>query len=212
MGFKDGTQQPGGPPAKFSGAPAFAPKSPEEVIWIGAEGPAWLRGGSYLVVRRIRIALEHWDRTELDFQQQVVGREKRSGAPLGGRGEFDPLDLDATDGDGNPVIAENAHVRLASAATNGGAQMLRRGYAYNDGVTFTAERWPPWRQGMLYDAGLLFIAYQADPRRGFIPVFETMAKFDAMNQYTTHVGSGLFVCPPGIADGGFIGQGLYDSM
>ena len=104
------------------------------------------------------------------------------------------------------------HVRLASAATNGGAQMLRRGYSYNDGVVFTAERWPPWRQGMLYDAGLLFIAYQADPRTGFIRVFENMAKFDAMNQYTTHVGGGLFACPTGVAEGDFIGQGLFDGV
>ena len=61
------------------------------------------------------------------------------------------------------MIPENAHVRLSSAAANGGAQMLRRGYSYNDGVNFTAERWPPWRQGMEYDAGLFFVSYQSDP-------------------------------------------------
>ncbi len=65
------------------------------------------------------------------------------------------------DGDGNPVIPDNAHVRLAAAASNDGAQILRRGYSYNDGVNFTAERWPPWRQGMEYDAGLLSCATSA---------------------------------------------------
>ena len=120
-----------------------------------------MRGGSYLVTRRIRIALEHWDRTDVDFQEQVIGRHKYSGAPLGQKNEFDPLDLDATDKDGNPVIPENAHVRLAAAASNDGAQILRRAYSYNDGVNFTAERWPPWRQGMEYDAGLFFIAISA---------------------------------------------------
>ena len=60
---------------------------------------------------------------------------------------------------------------------------------------FTAERWPPWRQGMEYDAGLFFICYQRDPRTGFIKIFDKMAKLDMMNQFVTHVGGGLFACP-----------------
>ena len=88
------------------------------------------------------------------FQEQTIGRHKYSGAPLGGKHEFDPLDLNTNDKDGNPVIPDSAHVRLAAAASNDGAQVLRRPYSYNDGVNFTAERWPPWRQGMEYDAGL----------------------------------------------------------
>jgi len=198
MGFKDGTNNP-----PIDDVVAMA-----NTIWIGEEGPAWVRGGSYVVVRRIRIALEHWDRTEVDFQEQTMGRHKYSGAPLGGTHEFDPLDLDAKDGDGNPIIAENAHVRLGSAAMNDGARILRRGYAYDDGVNFTAERWPPWRQGMEYDAGLLFIAYQRDPRTGFIHLFENMSKLDALNQFATHTGSAIFVCPPGIHTGEYIGQSL----
>ena len=78
---------------------------------------------------------------------------------------------------------------------NDGAQILRRAYSYNDGVSFTAERWPPWRQGMLYDAGLFFVAYQRDPRAGFTRIYENMAKLDALNQFTTHTGGGLFACP-----------------
>jgi len=141
----------------------------------------------------------------------VIGRRKYSGAPLGGHEEFDQLDLEATDQDGNPVIAENAHVRLAAPAANGGAEILRRAYSYNDGVSFTAERWPPWRQGLLYDAGLFFLGYQRDPRTGFIRIYENMAKIDALNQYTTHVGSALFACPGGIRPGEFIGQRLFET-
>ncbi|MBS0560455.1 MAG: deferrochelatase/peroxidase EfeB [Proteobacteria bacterium] len=196
MGFKDGTRNPRGP--EF-----------DRVVWVGEEGPAWMRNGSYLVARRIRISLEHWDRTETDFQEQVVGRHKMSGAPLGGKAEFDTPDFAATDKDGNPVIPEDAHIRLGAHETNGGAQMLRRAYAYNDGANVTAERWPPWRQGMMYDAGLFFLAYQKDPRAGFIRVFEQMAKLDALNQFTTHVGSAIFAIPPGAQPGGFIGQGLF---
>jgi deferrochelatase/peroxidase EfeB len=199
MGFRDGTQNPS------TGDDAAM----QRFVWVGDEGPGWMQGGTYMVFRRIRIALEHWDRTDVDFQEQTIGRRKYSGAPLTGSREFDDLDLDRTDADGNPVIAENAHVRLASAAANDGAQILRRSYGYNDGVVFTAERWPPWRQGMEYDAGLLFVAFQRDPRSGFVKIFEPMSKLDALNQFTTHVGSGLFACPGGAAPGGFIGERLF---
>ena len=33
-----------------------------------------------------------------------------------------------------------------------------------------------------------------------------------MNQFITHVGSGLFACPPGVAAGGFIGDRLFESL
>jgi deferrochelatase/peroxidase EfeB len=201
MGFRDGTNNPS----------VRDPKAMEKFVWVGDEGPDWMRGGSYLVVRRIRIALEHWDRMKVAFQEQTVGRKKYSGAPLGKKREFDPLDLNATDQDGNPVIPENAHVRLAAAASNDGAQILRRPYSYNDGVNFTTERWPPWRQGMEYDAGLFFLAYQRDPRTGFIQIYDKMSKLDMMNQFVTHVGGGLFACPHGPARGEFIGQRLFET-
>jgi deferrochelatase/peroxidase EfeB len=201
MGFKDGTSNPS----------VADPAAMAKLVWVGGEGPDWMRGGSYLVVRRIRIALEHWDRMKIAFQEQTFGRHKYSGAPLGGKGELDPLDLGANDQDGNPVIPESAHVRLAAAASNDGAQILRRPYSYNDGVDFTAERWPPWRQGMEYDAGLFFVCYQRDPRTGFIKIFEKMAKFDMLNQFATHTGGGLFACPGGIAKGEFVGQRLFDA-
>jgi deferrochelatase/peroxidase EfeB len=195
MGFKDGTRN----------ATSLADK-----VWVGEEGPAWMRGGSYVVIRKIRIALEHWDRTEVDFQEEVFGRQKRSGAPIGRSHERDTPDFAAMDQDGNPLIAENAHLRLAAPETNDGTQILRRGYSYNDGANFTAERWPPWRQGIEYDAGLLFVAYQRDPRTGFIRLFDKMSKIDALNQFTTHVGSGLFACPGGVTEGQFLAQGLFD--
>jgi deferrochelatase/peroxidase EfeB len=114
MGFKDGTRNA---------------KNLADTVWVDGEGPAWMRGGSYLVVRRIRIALEHWDRTDVDFQEEVIGRHKRFGAPIGREGERDVPDFKALDQDGNPVIAENAHLRLAAPETNGGTQILRRGYS-----------------------------------------------------------------------------------
>jgi deferrochelatase/peroxidase EfeB len=200
MGFLDGTGNPAVGDARLM----------DRFVWVGSEGPGWMRGGSYVVARRSRIALEHWDRMNVAFQEQTFGRRKRTGAPLGGRREKDPVRLDATDGDGNPVIAENAHVRLGNRDRNGGMQILRRSYNYNDGLDFTAERWPPWRQGLEYDAGLLFICYQRDPRTGFIPMFQQMAKLDLLNQFVTGTGGALFACPGGVARGEFIGQRLFE--
>jgi deferrochelatase/peroxidase EfeB len=179
-------------------------------IWVGGEGPAWMRSGSYVVARRTRIAFEHWDRMSVAFQEQNFGRDKLSGAPLGGRREKDPVVLSATDREGEPVIPENSHVRLANKDSNQHMQILRCSFNYNDGLSFTAERWPPWHQGLEYDAGLLFICYQRDPRTGFIRMFEQISKLDKLNQFVTTTGGALFACPGGAAQGEFIGQRLFE--
>ena len=196
LGFKDGTMNPAG-------------AAMNQAVWVDESG--WMRNGSYMVARRIRIGLEHWDRMRVAFQEQTFGRQKASGAPLGGKSEFDTPDFNAQDQDGNYVIAENAHVRLAAPVNNNGTQILRRSYSYNDGANFVAERWPPWHQGIEYDSGLFFQSYQKDPRTGFIQLFDKMSKIDALNQFTTHVGSGIFACPPGVEKGGYIGQGLFET-
>jgi deferrochelatase/peroxidase EfeB len=199
MGFKDGT-----------GNPAIADaREMETFVWVGDEGPEWMRGGSYVVLRRARMALEHWERTKIAFQEETFGRRKLSGAPLGREHEFDPIDLSAADADGNPVIPENSHVAIAHRAALEGVRVLRRSYSYDDGANMTAERWPPWRQGMEFDAGLMFVCFQRDPRRGFIPIFEKMARFDMMNQFVTNTGGGLFALPPGPANGASVGGGLF---
>ncbi|MGF6758612.1 iron uptake transporter deferrochelatase/peroxidase subunit [Paraburkholderia sp. GAS42] len=201
MGFKDGTNNPS----------TEKPSLMNQFVWASAADAPWMQGGTYTVVRRIRITLEHWDQMQLGFQEEVFGRHKYSGAPIGMKNELDALDLKAEDKDGNPVIAQNAHVRLSNQATNNGAQILRRSYSYNDGTNFYIERWPPWRQETEYDAGLIFIAHQSDPRTGFIPINDKLAKFDLMNQFTTHVGSAVFACPPGARQGSFIGAGLFET-
>jgi deferrochelatase/peroxidase EfeB len=201
MGFKDGTGNP----------PAHDPAAMDQFVWVGQEGPNWMRGGSYVVLRRIRVALEHWDRMPLDFQEQTFGRHKYSGAPLGFKEELELPDLGAIGKDGDPVIPESAHIRLAAAASNDGAKILRRPYSYNDGFNTVTERWEPWRRRKEYDAGLFFICYQRDPRTGFIKIFDRLSKFDMLNQFVTHTGGGLFACPGGPAPGEFIGQRLLAS-
>ena len=198
MGFKDGTVN----------VPANDPKAMNEFIWVGDEGPGWMQGGSYMVIRPIRISLDHWDDMNTAFQEETVGRQKISGAPIGKKNEFDKLDLTATDKYGNTITAENSHAAMSAPENNDGAQILRRAFSFDNGIAKIAERWPPWRQLVTFDAGLLFQCYQRDPRAGFIRLYSKMSQIDMLNQFTTHIGSGLFACPPGAKQGEFIGQQL----
>jgi len=116
----------------------------------------------------------------------------------------------ANDKDGNPLIADTATFvsppRKSTTARASSAGPI----SYNDGLNFTSERWPPWPfRAWEYDAGLVFLAYQRDPRTGFVKIFDAMSKLDMLNQFVTHIGGGLFACPGGVADGDFIGQKLF---
>lgn len=155
-------------------------------------------GGSYLVSRRIRMTIETWDRSSLREQEAVVGRHKGTGAPLGKQAEHDEPDFAATGDDGEPLIAADAHVRLAHPDHNAGAHLLRRGYSFADGVD---------RLGRM-DAGLFFLAYQRDPRRQFVPIQQRLARSDSLNEYIKHESSGLWACPPGVGPGGSWGDTL----
>jgi deferrochelatase/peroxidase EfeB len=186
LGFKDGTQN-------VNVADPFALDS---FVWSGMEGPAGMRGGTYLVVRRIRLAVAQWDEVDVAARERIVGRRKVSGAPAGGEREFEPERFDRLDAAGQPAVTANAHVRLAAYEASG-ARILRRGYSYEDGGVGG------------YEAGLLFMAYQKDPRRGFARMFGRMAGADRLMPFTTHVGSGVFAVPPGIAAGGWVGEGLF---
>ena len=191
MGLKDGTRN----------IRAEDESAMKRFVWLGSgDGPRWIRGGTYMVARRIRMLLEIWDRSPLQDQEKTIGRHKYSGAPLGGSGEFDPVDFDAKQ-DGQPVIPLDAHVRLASSNMNSGERILRRGYSFTDGVDE--------RLGEL-DAGLFFICFQRDPMRQFVAIQRRLGSSDALNEYIKHVGSALFAIPPGAKRGGYVGQPLLD--
>jgi deferrochelatase/peroxidase EfeB len=199
MGFKDGTMN----------SNVHPPANLDATVWAAPDGPSWMHGGSYLVYRRIRIQLEHWDRLAPSLQEQVIGRQKLNGAPLGASSEFSGLDLDAANASGSYVIPQTAHVRLAAPQANGGAVILRRAFSYNNGTTQFTERWPPWRQALEYDAGLLFLGYQQDPRTAFVPIFTKLAEADALNQFTTHTASAVFAVPPAATGpGDWVGRTL----
>jgi deferrochelatase/peroxidase EfeB len=188
FGMKDGT----------ANIKAEDQKAMEEYVWVD-EGPAWMHGGSYLVSRRIEMILEVWDRSALQDQEETIGRQKYSGAPLGEQSEFDPLPLDVKGDGGKLVIPPRAHVRLASAQENNGVRILRRGYSFTDGVDQSLGE---------LEAGLFFIAFQRDPEKQFVALQRKLGQFDKLNEYIRHVGSAVFAVPGGTKPGGFVGEGL----
>jgi deferrochelatase/peroxidase EfeB len=191
LGFKDGTVNP------KPGSDAF-----DSTVWVGETGdPAWMRGGTYLCARRIRMNLPPWDGLSRADQQVVIGRDKLSGAPLSGGGEFTALDFATLGADGVPAIPLDSHVRLASATFNAGATMLRRSYSYDNGVDTTNG---------VHDTGMLFLAYVRDINTQFVPIQRQLAASDRMNSFITHIGTATFAIPPGVKYGGWVGQELFE--
>jgi dye decolorizing peroxidase len=190
MGQVDGTRNP------TPGEPDF-----DRRIFVPATGePSWMANGSYAVVRRIRMLLDDWEKLSVTAQEDVIGRRKSDGAPLTGGGEKTAMDLEKTDARGNPVVPVNAHARISRPDQNGGAAMLRRPFSYHDG--FDADGVP--------DAGLLFVCWQADPLRGFVPVQRKLDRGDALSPFIRHEASGLFAVPGGAAKGEYVGQRLLE--
>jgi dye decolorizing peroxidase len=194
MGQVDGTGNP-------------KPSEPDfdKRLFVPATGPgpaehAWMGGGSYAVVRRIRMLLDDWDKQSLAQQEQVIGRTKATGAPLTGGTETTRMDLNRIGSDGKPVIPSNAHARISAPEQNGGAAMLRRPFSFHDGIG--PDGTP--------DAGLLFICWQADPLRGFVPVQRKLDRGDALSAFIRHESSGLYAVPPGPRAGEYVGQRLLE--
>lgn len=192
IGFKDGTNN-----IDVDDAAAMG-----RFVW--ASSPAWMRGGTYLIARRIQIVFAGWDGLSVTEQERAIGRHKSSGAPLGARHEHDLVNLAATDVQGNPVIPPEAHIRVISPDTNDGQRILRRGYSFAAGATPGAID----HGGHQVDGGLFFIALARDPRRQVIPLLRKVSANDAMSTFTVHTGGAIFACPPGIGPGEYIGERL----
>jgi len=200
FGFKDGTRN--------IHAEETADLDPD--VWVGQEtDQQWMRGGSFLVARKIAMIIESWDATALAEQERIFGRRKASGAPLSGGDEFARPDFEAkaaVAGRGErsattaPAIDARAHVRLAAPEQNNGVRILRRGYNYTDGQDVTTGR---------LDAGLFFIAFQKDLGQ-FRALQTKLGTSDLLNEYITHIGGGTWACPPGVSKAGdWFGKALF---
>jgi deferrochelatase/peroxidase EfeB len=180
LGFKDGT----------ANLQPSEEDTMDEHVWVGDgdDEPAWAVGGSYMAVRTTRMFVEFWDRTPLAEQQALIGREKESGAPLGGEDETDPIDFEHDpDGEVTPL---DAHIRLANPRTpeTEGDLILRRGFSYSRGFDDAGQ----------LDQGLCFVSFQRK-LQSFLNVAERLAG-EPLEEYILPVGGGFFFALPGVQD------------
>jgi dye decolorizing peroxidase len=186
MGQVDGTDNP-----------ALGSDDFDNLVWIN-DGPEWIRGGTILVLRRIAMQLNTWDKLGRTDKEQVIGRHLDTGAPLGRANENDALDLNAVDERGLKTIPNFAHVRRASP-TNPGERFFRRPFNYEVGMA--ADGTP--------NVGLLWTAYQRDVSKQYLPVQKRLDQFDLLSKWTSPIGSSVWGIARGVAKGEVLGGDLF---
>ncbi|WIM68962.1 Dyp-type peroxidase [Corynebacterium breve] len=163
----------------------------KEQVWID-QGADFLIGGTSMVVRRINMNLDTWEMLDRASREESIGRDLEKGAPLSGGEEFDQPDFSATDKYGLPLIDKNSHMARATAPEDAPEQKIKR-RPYNYDVQ------PDPALGQLSNAGLVFITFQKDPVKQYVPIQQRLDESDRLNIWITHIGSAVYWVPPGVS-------------
>ena len=162
-----------------------------DIVWIN-DGPAWLTGGTAMVLRRISFDLDRWDILDRESREVVFGRKLDSGAPLTGQTERDAPDFEKTDSAGLPVIDPDSHIARAHYhGNNAHERILRRAFNYSLPV--------PGPHSPISDAGLIFCCFQHNPDTQFTAIQKRLDQSDRLNEWVTHIGSAVYAVPHGTA-------------
>jgi len=174
----------------------------DQLVWVqpDRDEPAWTAGGTYQVVRLIRMATELWDAEPVEHQEDVFGRHKQTGAPLAGKSE-DQAPNFTVDPNGR-ITPLDAHIRRANPRTpvTQANRILRRSYSYRQNRD-TADR---------VDEGLIFICFQQDLERGFATI-QRRLRGEALEKYVLPFGGGYFFVLPTAPPSGYLGQQLLEA-
>ncbi len=172
FGFKDGTSN-------------VRPEEFGDLVLLDGAAQPWTRGGTFLVVRLIRMLTEFWDRISLSEQENIFGRDRAGGAPLDGSVETDVPQY--ADDPGGDVIPLTSHIRLANPRTSetAGSRIFRRSYNYAGGIDANGN----------LDLGLVFTCLQRDVVAQFEAVQERLSG-EPLTDYIAPFGGGYFYLPP----------------
>ncbi|MDX6494998.1 MAG: deferrochelatase/peroxidase EfeB [Gaiellales bacterium] len=163
-------------------------------VWVNAmDGPSWMTNGTYLVSRRILMQINEFLPEPVNIQEMNIGRQKGSGAPIGQKNEFEPVDPSKE--------LPDSHIMMANQrrATSEAERILRRGYNFTTGYDDLLSS---------PTGGLFFIAIQRDPRRQFVSIQTRLSTRDRLTKYIVHQSGALFAVPPGVKPGGYVGETL----
>jgi deferrochelatase/peroxidase EfeB len=185
FGFKDGIANPD----------TSDPTQLNQLVWVqrGDPEPAWTAGGTYQVVRFIRMLTSKWDQVPVEQQERMFGRRKISGAPLyatdpNASDELDPIYTNDPQGLITPL---NCHIRLANPQTPDTAAtsaLLRRSYHYDRSPDENAQP----------DTGNAFCCFQQ--KLGTYIAMQTRLENEMLVPYLTPIGGGYFFAVPGVRD------------
>ena len=166
--------------------------------------PDWLRGGTTLVLRDIKMTMDTWDQTDRPAREFAVGRKLDTGAPTTGESEFDLPDFEAKNPIGLSVISPASHMARSRNNDSPEEQIFRRVYSYQEAPDAQAMA-----NGGAGPTGLMFASYQANIDRQFKPIQDRLAQMDLLNEWTVPIGSTVWAIPPGVQEGEYIGQTLF---